>query len=362
MAMLSHPSYHLYLLYRGCLPGYERVGPAAIVLLAIVRLLQGLSVGGQLMSSLVFTLERHPASKWGLYGSYVMAAANLGTLLGGVVATVIRRTLSEEALYSWGWRIPFLSGILVSISGFYLKRHGEEDALGHGAPTNSEANPIQLAFSRSNIRSLLASSLVPLVWSSGFYLTFVWMAVYMTDLIENPVPNAFAVNSASLAFSLCLLFPGAGWLSDKFGRKKVMGVGGIAFGVSSPLMIKLIDSGQSSSAFVAQMFMGVSLSFWGAPMCAWLAESFEPAARLTSVSIGYNIAQAFGGGMAPAIATEMVDRLGPQSPGYYITIVAFISLVGLCFVAPRKPVHFQILQQNEQPTDSNIPLGDQELT
>ena len=88
----------------GCLPGYARVGSMSIVLLTLVRLLQGLSVGGQLMSSLVFTLERHPHEKWGLYGSYVMAAANFGTLLGGFVATIIRRSLSEEALHSWGWR------------------------------------------------------------------------------------------------------------------------------------------------------------------------------------------------------------------------------------------------------------------
>lgn len=111
----------------GCLPGYASVGSLSIVLLTIVRLLQGLSVGGQLMSSLVFTLERHPKSKWGLYGSYVMAAANFGTLLGGLVASLIRRSLSEEALYAWGWRIPFLSGILVSFSGYYLKHHGEDD-------------------------------------------------------------------------------------------------------------------------------------------------------------------------------------------------------------------------------------------
>lgn len=126
------------------------------MLLTIVRLLQGLSVGGQLMSSLVFTLERHPKSKWGLYGSYVMAAANFGTLLGGLVASLIRRSLSEEALNAWGWRIPFLSGILVryvsssssssssrrlhhhhhrhrlgfniiSFSGYYLKHHGGDD-------------------------------------------------------------------------------------------------------------------------------------------------------------------------------------------------------------------------------------------
>lgn len=322
----------------GCLPGYASVGSLAIVLLTLVRLMQGLSVGGQLMSSLVFTLERHPKAKWGLYGSYVMAAANLGTFLGGLVASVIRGSLSEEDLRSWGWRIPFLSGILVSVSGFYLRSHGGED---EERPAEAAGvNPIWLAFGRSNLRSLLASTMVPLLWSGGFYLSFVWMAVYMSELIESPVPNSFAVNSASLGLGPCLLFPMAGWLSDKWGRKRVMALGGVAMGVASPLMIAIIGEGRAAPAFAAQMVLGLALSLWGAPMMAWLAEAFDPAARLTSVSIGYNIAQALSGGLAPAIATYMVDKLGPNSPGYYLSAFAFVSLIGLFCVAPRKPTHF----------------------
>lgn len=201
-------------------------------------------------------------------------------------------------------RIPFLSGIVVSFSGYYLKHHGGDDDPQniHGTLTEGPpVNPLKLAFSRSNIRSLLASSMVPLLWSAGFYLTFVWMPVYMADLIENPVPNSFTVNSTSLAVSVCLIFPVAGWLSDKVGRKLLMGIGGVLMGVLAPLMIVLIGSGSATTAFLAQSFMGVCLSLWGAPMMAWLAESFEPAARLTSVSIGYNIAQALGGGMVSFI-------------------------------------------------------------
>ena len=101
-----------------------------------------------------------------------MAAANLGTLLGGLVATLIRASLSDEDLRSWGWRIPFLCGIFVSVCGIYLRRHGNEE---EEHPTNSqEVNPIRLAFSRSNLRPLLASAMVPLLWSCGFYLSFVW--------------------------------------------------------------------------------------------------------------------------------------------------------------------------------------------
>lgn len=116
----------------------------------------------------------------------------------------------------------------------------------------------------------------------------------MSDLIDPPIPNSFLINSASLFLSVCLIFPLAGILSDRLGRKRVMGAGGFFLGVLSPLMIMLISSGSVASAFMAQFIMGVCLCLWGAPMMAWLAESFEPAARLTSVSIGYNIAQALG--------------------------------------------------------------------
>ena len=177
----------------------------------------------------------------------------------------------------------------------------------------------------------------------------------MSDLIDPPIPNSFLVNSASLFFSVCLIFPLAGILSDKFGRKRVMGAGGLLLAILSPLLIVVISQGTMASAFVGQFIMGVCLCLWGAPMMAWLAESFEPAARLTSVSIGYNIAQALGGGIAPAIATELVDKVGSTSPGYYLTIIATIALVGLCCVAPRAPVHFSVLNGEDDIIENGSP-------
>ena len=181
----------------GCLPTYEQVGSLAIVLLVLVRMLQGMSVGGQLMSSLVFTLEGHPRRNWGFYGSMVMAGANVGTFLGGIVAYFLRHSLTDDQLLRWGWRLPFLSGILVSLSGFYLKYYCKEDEIhGHGGgghvsiPTEEQHqaenpqddlpsdeveseeqeapfNPIKLAFARGNRRNLLASGMVRSNWLSS---------------------------------------------------------------------------------------------------------------------------------------------------------------------------------------------------
>jgi MHS family proline/betaine transporter-like MFS transporter len=253
----------------GCLPSYERVGPLAIVLLILVRCLQGLSVGGQLMSSLVFTLEQNPRHQWGLFGSYVMAAANFGTLLGGLIASTLRATMTEEQLLSYGWRIPFLSGILVSLCGFYLKFYGDEDTIDHhhggGDASTPAGNPIKMAFRKENLGSLIAASLVPMLWSGGFYISFVWMATFTGELMIPPVPGAFIINSAALFVSVCILFPLAGILSDIFGRVKVMFLGGAMLAIFHPVMLYVISQGNPAATFFAQSAIGIMLSLWGAP-------------------------------------------------------------------------------------------------
>lgn len=340
----------------GCLPSYETAGAISIVLLILVRLLQGFSVGGQLMSSAVFTLECHDQKHWGYYGSLVMAAANFGTLLGSFAGWILRSSLTEDQLYRWGWRLPFLSGIIVSVSGFYLgddeddteeHQHDQQSATasstssGSSSKAASGGTPMRKAFAPENRRSLLASSLVPMLWSSGFYLSFVWMAIFMTDLSSNPIPGSFGINAAALFVSVCLLFPVAGSLSDRYGRRSIMSVGALFMGIGAPLLIVVIGQGNPILALLSQIIIGVALSCFGAPMIAWLVESFEPEARLTSVAIGYNLAQATVGGLTPALATFMVDSLGPSSPGIILSVVAFLALFGLWAVAPP-PGHQKI--------------------
>ena len=327
----------------GCLPSYAAVGWISTLLLIIVRLLQGLSVGGQLMSSLVFTLERHPHARWGWYGSFVLGAANFGTLIGGIMAAILKNSLSESQLASWGWRIPFLSGIIVGLSGMYLKFYVKEDPLSHlnakhsdDYEVNKPVNPLKEAFGHENRRSLLSAIMVPMLWAGGFYMTFVWMAVFMDKMVDPPVPKSFVVNSLSLFISVCLFFPVAGWLSDVWGRRCVMNMGGIGLMLFTPLAVLIVNKGNAVGALAAQCFIGICLSFWGAPMMAWLVESFPPESRLTAVAIGYNLAQAIAGGITPVLATFVVYNVGPNRVGLMITALAVIGLTGLNCVSQNR--------------------------
>jgi MHS family proline/betaine transporter-like MFS transporter len=181
--------------------------------------------------------------------------------------------------------------------------------------------------------------MVPCLWSAGFYLSFVWMATYMRGLLDPPVPHSFAVNAMALLVSVCLFFPLAGHWSDVYGRRRVMTLGGVSLGLLAPLLLFVIRQGDPTAALAAQIGLGVSLSLWGAPMCGWLVESFDPAARLTSVAIGYNLAQATAGGAAPLVATLLTDDGGQTAAGYILTALAVIALSGLWWVAPSPSDH-----------------------
>jgi MHS family proline/betaine transporter-like MFS transporter len=159
----------------------------------------------------------------------------------------------------------------------------------------------------------------------------------MFELISNPLSatQAFGVNFISLFLSVCVFYPFAGMLSDHFGRRRVMTIGGLVYGLLSPILLTFIGQGKMFSALFSQSVMGTFLALWGAPMMAWLAESFPPETRLTSVSLGYNVGVCIAGA-APAIATCLVDIYGPESPGILLFLLAVGGLSGL-WLAPIRP-------------------------
>lgn len=329
----------------GCLPTYEQVGVLSTVLLVICRLLQGMSVGGQLPASLIYTVETRPREKWGFYGSLVMMAANVGTLLGNLVGATLRTVLTEEQLVSWGWRIPFLSGILIAVVAIYLKLHGEEHHPNAGeydddAGVSGEGNesgdqmaeskhPLRESLRRENMPALISTTLTSMLWGSGFYITFVWMAIFMDDLLNPPIEHAFWINALAMLFGITIPLPLAGMLSDRFGRLKCMVVGCIGLGALGPIMVLVISYGKALPAFFAQFLLGLLLSLYGGPICAWLVEKFPSKVRATSASLGYDLAHCTAAGFSPLVATLLAQNVSLTAPGIIYTFFAILGLVGM---------------------------------
>lgn len=349
----------------GCLPTYEAVGSLSIVLLAICRLLQGMSVGGQLPASLIYTVEKRPRNLWALYGSLVMMAANVGTLLGNLVGATLRSALSEEQLLLWGWRIPFVSGILIIFVAIYLKCWGVEHHPNAGVYDHQDSeikNPLAASFRKGNRWPLVSCALTPMLWAAGFYVTFVWMAIYMEDLVEPPIPNAFWINFGTLLLGLTAFLPLSAMLSDKVGRVRTMVVGAVLTGICGPLLLIVISKGAKAwEAFLCQWALGVLISLFGGPLCAWLVESFPAEVRLTSASLGYDIAHALGAGFSPLLATVLVDRKGSAAAGAIYPIFAFLSLLGLGVIKCCGGGN-EIESKSQESDDGDIEVSEKETT
>jgi MHS family proline/betaine transporter-like MFS transporter len=261
-----------------------------------------------------------------------MVAANFGSLLGNLVGATLRSALSEEQLYNWGWRLPFFSGILIALVAWWLDKNGTEVHTTAGVYDQESSeikNPLTLTFAKENRLALLSTALTPILWAGGFYLSFVWMAVYMGTLLNPPIPGAFWINAGSMLIGMTFMLPIAGSISDRVGRVKMMTIAAILLTAGGPLLLIMISKGDAITAFLCQVTIGIFLSFYGGSLCAWLVESFPAKVRLTSASLGYDLAHALVGGFSPVMATQLFDRYGVTSPGWLYVIFGSLSLLGL---------------------------------
>jgi MHS family proline/betaine transporter-like MFS transporter len=168
---------------------------------------------------------------------------------------------------------------------------------------------------RDNWEALFSSFLTPMLAGAGYYITFVWMAVFMQTLLDPPVAGAFWVNLLAGTCGYLITAVVAGSLSDKYGRHKIMATGAVCVGVIAPVMVWIISWGETWKAFLAQWTIGVLLSLFTGPLWAWLPENFSPKVRLTSAALGYNMGMCISAGFSPALATALVHGYGPVSAG-----------------------------------------------
>ena len=324
----------------GCLPTYEQIGGWSTALLVMCRLFQGVSVGGQLPATLMYTVEMRPRKHWGYYGSLVMCGANVGTLVGNIVGAIIRSALTDDQLYSWGWRIPFLTGILNGLVAWFLHCKGKDHHPNRGVydhednDENENSNPcekfpLKNVIKKDNLPALLSATLTPMLFGAGFYTSFVWMATYMQILLKPGIENAFWVNAMALLFGVVLILPLTGMLSDRIGRNYTMTCGAITLGIFGPLLFWVISRGEAVSAFFAQWMIGVLLSVFGGPMNAWLVEKFPPNVRLTSAALGYDLAHCTASAFSPLIATVLVEKVGSVAPAAIYPFFAVVAIIGM---------------------------------
>jgi len=203
------------------LPTYAAIGLAAPVLLTLLRLLQGLSVGGEYTGSVTFLIERAPPGRRGVVASAGLASAVLGVLLASATGALVETVLTEAQVHAWGWRVPFALGLLVGIVDFYIRRHITEEApaRAHGEEAPPRA-PILTAV-RDHRGAMARVAAMGILAGVAFYMIFVYAATWLTDVVHVEARAVLDVNTAAMAV-LVALIPAAAWLSDRVGRRPVM--------------------------------------------------------------------------------------------------------------------------------------------
>jgi len=308
----------------GLLPDHATIGIAAAVLMVVMRMLQGLSVGGEYTGSIVYLAEHSPDSRRGFFTSWTLFGAVGGILLGSGVSALIANILSDAEVASWGWRMAFLVGILVGVVGLLIRRHlPETEEL---AEDDKTKNPIIEAF-HTQWREMAKVVGFNIINAVGFYMMFVYVVTWLIKQVKEPRSDALDLNTISMAV-LLVLVPVFGAVSDRIGRKPLLlfGAGGIAI-LGYPL-IWLMHHPDFEMILLGQLGFAVLVGAYFGAGPATLTEMFPRRVRVTSLCVGYNIGLAIFGGTTPLVATWLIARSHDDlSIAWYLIACAVVSFV-----------------------------------
>jgi len=315
----------------GLLPTYNSIGLAAPCLILLARLVQGLSAGGEYGSASAMLIEFAPPGRRGLYGSFQSVSQSLAFVLGAGSAYLLTSRLSPENFQAWGWRIPFLLGVLIGPLGYFL-RHKVDESPEFQQHLKSRQGQGFVPFSevlRCYPRPLAVSFLLTAAGTSITYITSVFLPAYAANQLKLPLSDTqLGLVGASLVSAF--LAPLAGWLSDRWGRRPVIFFTLLAFCALFSAALTALVQAPSQAALWRVQAVGMLLGFLAGPMAALMTEIFPVGVRSTGVSLMYNLAVMLFGGLAPAINTALIQATGnPLAPVYYIFVASGLGVLGL---------------------------------
>lgn len=337
----------------GFLPGHATIGIAAPLLLLLCRLVQGFSASGEYAGASSFIAEYAPANRRGLLVSMVPASTAAGLVLGATLASLLEYNLSQDALYSWGWRIPFLIAGPLGVIGLYIRLKLEDTPAFRALEREHEvAQAPVLRTIRDNWRRILVAFGVICLNAVGFYMILSYMPTYLSEELGfDPVT---AILTTIVSVSVYVLFlPFVGALADRVGRKPVMLGASVLFVLLTLPSFELLSLGGVTYAILAQVLLGAILAGNDGVLATFLTEMFPTTVRYTSFALSFNLGNAIFGGTAPFVATWLISLTSNNfAPGFYLMGAAVVAFVALLFTTETAN---RALQQEEAVGDVPIP-------
>jgi MFS family permease len=313
----------------GVLPTYAQIGVWAPILLVLLRVVQGIAVGGEWGGAVLMSAE-HASSRRGLWASFTNAGAPSGVVLSTLVLAASAALTGEEGFLAWGWRIPFLLSIVLLAVGLFVRSRVAETPVFAEAAATKPATPPLFDVLRNHPRNLLLSIGV------GFG-AFVAQGTITTFLISYAVQAGFArqtvLNALTLS-SLVAIFGIIGFsaLSDRVGRRPIVLAGAAAMAVYAFALFPMVDSGSAVLLTIAIVLgQGVLHTAWYGPLAALYTELFSTGSRYTGASLGYQIA-GLGGGIAPLVFASVLAAGGGTTTISIIIAAGCVLCIGCVLV------------------------------
>lgn len=321
----------------GVLPTYGAIGVAAPVLLTVLRLVQGLALGGEWGGSQLLAVEYAPKNRRGFYGAVPMSGALAGLALGSIVTVLARWVFSDGAFANFGWRVPFLLSGLLLVVGLWIRRKIDETPSFRTVKAEGATQklPIAVVF-KKYWREVLISTGAKFVETSTFYIFAVFSLSYASGIgYDFNFLLTMVLVGAALGIGGMLFY---GSLSDRVGRKKVFLGGCLAVAAFIFPYLAMLHSG---SAVLGGLAILTSFSLvwptYGSLIGTVLAENFAPEIRYTGASLGYQVGAAVVGGPAPLIATALLAAYSNSwiPVALFVAACAAVSFLAVTFVKVR---------------------------
>ena len=343
----------------GLMPTYATIGIAAPILLTLVRILQGLSAGGEFGGAVSVMTEFAPPGRRGLFGSWQSFTVALGLLTGAGIAALLATLLSPEQLNSWGWRIPFLLALPLGLVALWLRLKLDETPSfqrvelaehpeAHSAAEAAAVDEIPAAVTHPSAREVAKAILIGIGrlmgWSAAGYTFLVVMPAYLQTTLSATFQQALvATVLANVGFAATIL--PAGKLSDRFGRKAVMLTGTVLILVLAWPLLNVLQNPDTSLVLkgLAVLVAGAVVGTIAGPGPAMLSEMFPTTVRYTGLGLAYSLSNAIFSGSAGLIITSLISATGNiDIPAFYVMITSAVSAFALATL--RKDDHLRRLK------------------
>jgi MHS family proline/betaine transporter-like MFS transporter len=323
----------------GVLPTFEKIGVAAPLLLLVLRLIQGFSLGGEFTGSMVYTTEGSSPLMRGLVSSSTAAGTTIGFILGSGTAWLVNSFLPADDVTAWGWRIPFIGSVVFLLVGYPLRRRIVETAEGEKART---IRPKVLPSLIADRLPILQTFGIVAMTNAAYYLTFTY-AVERRKSLASDGGELFLLANTITLFVVLFSKPLGGWLSDKVGRRRLMMTLTVAVMALIYPALHLMLYGKPSGFVLGQILVAIPIGMALGLQGAMVVEIFPLRTRVTSMSLAYSITLALAGGSAPLVSSWLIESLGqPLAPAYYIMLY---SVIGLAIMWPMAETNTRRLDE-----------------